>query len=213
MTTTRKSEPKQHPTYGFGVPKNTLAPHHFIVEIPRTTRGAGSEVLIMEDLGMQSETIESTVLDRVLIPRPYWTEISGPVKRTFNERLNAHNLRTSVWKTGRNAVDRLLGKELCVLAWAIEDLESSRVGIALRNWLGLRPEERWWLFGMVSETVQGVLDKECGWRIALRYALGHSQEANVNIARKSSKGQKKQESKKKDKQLLLPLKERNEKDD
>ena len=209
MAKKRESAPKQHPTYGFGVPKDTLAPHHFIVEIPRTTRGKGSDVLIMEDLGMQSENSDSTVLDRVLIPRPYWTEISGPVKRTFNERLKAHNLRTSVWKAGRNAVDRMLGKELCVLAWAIEDLESSRVGTALRNWLGLRPEERWWLFGMVSETVQGLNDKECGWRIALRYALGHSQEANLNLARKDSKGQQSRSNKK----IKLPIADKDERDD
>jgi len=213
MTKKQKSTQEQHPTFGFGVPKDILAPHHFIVDIPRATKGKGSEVLIMEDLGMNSDNNESAVLDRVLIPRAYWTEISGPVKRAFNERLKAHNLRTGTWKAGHNAVDRLLGKELCVLAWAIEELDKNRVGNALRNWLGLRPEERWWLFGMVSETVQGLNDKECGWRIALRYALGHSQEANLNIARNYSKGQKTQVTQKKDKQLSLPVIERNENDD
>lgn len=190
MTKKRDHKHEQYSTYGFGVPKNTLAPHHFIVEIPRATRGKGSDVMIIEDLGMNVEGADSVVLDRVLIPRAYWTEISGPVKRAFNERLKAHNLRTGVWKAGRNAVDRLLGKELCVLAWAIEDLESSRVGTALRNWLELRPEERWWLFGMVSGTVQGLHDKKCGWRIALRYALGHSQEAKLHTARRDPKKQK-----------------------
>ena len=196
MTKKRQSAPEQHPTYGFGVPKNTLAPHHFIVEVPRSTRGKGSEVLIMEDLGMDAGNGNKTVLDRVFIPRQHWTEISGPVKRAFNERLKAHNLRPGAWKTGQNAVDRLLGKELCVLAWAVEDLDSSRVGIALRNWLELRPEERWWLFGMVSETVQGLYDKECGWRIALRYALGHSNKVDFGMGRRTSKKPKKQERKK-----------------
>ncbi|MCG5534195.1 DUF3780 domain-containing protein [Halorhodospira sp. 9621] len=172
------------PTYGFGVPKATLAPHHFLVRIPRATRGKDSEVLIIEDLGMHKEGDAPIVLHRAMVPRAYWTEIAGPVKRSFNERLKAHDLETSTWRTGKNPVDRLLGKELCVLAWAIEALEEERVGRALRNWLALRPEERWWLFGMVAASSQGLLDKECGWRVALRYALGHSEDARTPEARR-----------------------------
>lgn len=175
------------PTYGFGVPTETLAPHHFIVQIPRATRGKGSEVLILEDLGMHREGDAPVILERALIPRAYWSEISGPVKRAFNERLKAHDLRTGTWKTGRNPVDRLLGKELCVLAWALEGLDEERVGRALRNWLSLRPEERWWLFGMVAATTQGVLDQESGWRIALRYALGYSEDSRIPTAHRDTK--------------------------
>lgn len=178
------SEPE--PTYGFGVPQTTLAPHHFIVHIPRATRGPESNVLITEDLGMHAEGDAPVVLDRASVPRAYWTEIAGPVKRAFNERLKAHNLRTGTWKRGRTPVDRLLGKELCVLAWAIESLEEERVGKALRNWLALRPEERWWLFGMVAATTQGVLDQQSGWRIALRYALGHSEDSRIPTARRDT---------------------------
>lgn len=166
-------------TYGFGVPKATLAPHHFIVTIPKATRGNESEVLITEDLGMHEGINDPVVMHRVLIPRTYWSEVSNPVKRAFNERLKTHNLRTSSWKTGRNPVDRLLGKELCVLGWAIEEIEAQRLGRALRNWLALRPEERWWLFGMVAATTEGLHDRESGWRIALRYALGYSQESRT----------------------------------
>lgn len=69
-------------------------------------------------------------------------------------------------------MDRLLGKELCVLAWAIERLDPEKIRIAVRNWLALRPEERWWLFGMTAMTVGGIRDADNGWRVALRYALG-----------------------------------------
>lgn len=181
-----KESAESTPTYGFGVPTETLAPHHFIVQIPRATRGKGSEVLINEDLGMHREGDAPVVLERALIPRAYWSEISGPVKRAFNERLKAHNLRTGTWKTGRNPVDRLLGKELCVLAWAIEALKEEHVGRALRNWLALRPEERWWLFGMVAATTQDVFDQQSGWRIALRYALGHSEDGRIPTARRDT---------------------------
>lgn len=178
--------PEPEPTDGFGVPKATLAPHQFIVRIPRATRGRESEVLITEDLGMHAEGDAPVMLDRAAVPRAYWTEIAGPVKRAFNERLKAHNLRVATWKRGRNPVDRLLGKELCVLAWAIEALEEERVGRALRNWLALRPEERWWLFGRVAASTQGPADTDCGWRIALRYALGHSDDRRTPTTYRAS---------------------------
>ena len=73
---------------------------------------------------------------------------------------------------GDTPVDRLLGKELCVLAWAIERLEPEKISIAVRNWLALRPEERWWLFGMTAMATGGLHDADKGWRVALRYALG-----------------------------------------
>jgi len=73
---------------------------------------------------------------------------------------------------GDNPVDRLLGKELCVLAWAIEGMAPENIPIAVRNWLALRPEERWWLFGMTAMSTGGVHDGNKGWRLALRHALG-----------------------------------------
>ncbi|MEB3175025.1 MAG: anti-phage-associated DUF3780 domain-containing protein [Cyanobacteriota bacterium] len=155
-------------TLGFGVPA-TLAPHHFAVKIPRANH---QPVLIVEDLGLGAGEGEREPLERVLLERHLWTEIAGPVKRVFNQRLKAHHLSPGQWKVGDNPVDRLLGKELCVLAWAVEGLEREKVGNAVGNWLALRPEERWWLFGMTATTVGLVADQGKGWRLALRYALG-----------------------------------------
>ena len=42
----------------------------------------------------------------------------------------------------------------------------------MRNWLALRPEERWWLFGMAAMSTGGVNDGGKGWRLALRHGLG-----------------------------------------
>jgi len=108
----------------------------------------------------------------VLLERPRWTAIRSEVQRAFNARLKAHGLKTSAWKVGENPVDRLLGKELCVLAWAVEDMEMEKIPVAVRNWLALRPEERWWLFGMTAMTTGRVTDGGKGWRLALRHALG-----------------------------------------
>jgi len=34
------------------------------------------------------------------------------------------------------------------------------------------PIRRWWLFGMAAVACGGLQDREHGWRVALRYALG-----------------------------------------
>ncbi|MDX8128022.1 anti-phage-associated DUF3780 domain-containing protein [Methylomonas sp. OY6] len=170
MATRKKdvAQPISHPTLGFGVPA-TSNPHHFVVEIPRNNTGS---VSVVENLGMQTHDQSQSEIPRVLLERTRWTAIRGEVQRAFNVRLKERNLKTSTWKVGENPVDRLLGKELCILAWAIEGMEFDHIPIAVRNWLALRPEERWWLFGMTAITTGGVNDGDKGWRLALRHALG-----------------------------------------
>ena len=164
----RGNSEKPKATLGFGVPA-TSDPHHFKVIIPRSNTG---KVQISEYLGLQASSDEFAVIDRVLLERPRWTAIRSEVQRAFNARLKAHGLKTFAWKVGENPVDRLLGKELCVLAWAVEDMEMEKIPVAVRNWLALRPEERWWLFGMTAMTTGRVTDGGKGWRLALRHALG-----------------------------------------
>jgi len=184
-----------HRTLGFGVPA-TSDPHHFVVRIPR---GNSATVLISEHLGMGSETAREQVIDRVLLERPRWTAIRAEVQRAFNARLKEHNLATGTWKVGDTPVDRLLGKELCVLAWAIERVEPEKIGIAVRNWLALRPEERWWLFGMTSIATGGIGDVDKGWRVALRFALGDVAQNELMKPRKLAEKQSHQP------QTTLPL--------
>lgn len=168
MTDSKKKPRYKHVTKGFGVPNDT-DPHCFHVEIPRSNSGA---VVISESLGMKSEVQSQGIIDRVILERPRWTAIRAEVQRAFNARLKEHGLKASKWSTGQNVVDRLLGKELVVLAWAVETMEMEKIPVAVRNWLALRPEERWWLFGMTAMSTGGVNDGEQGWRLALRHALG-----------------------------------------
>ena len=156
------------PTLGFGVPASS-DPHPFKVVIPR---GNSGKVQISEYLGLQALSDEHAVIDRVMLERSRWTAIRSEVQRAFNARLKDHNLDIATWKVGENMVDRLLGKELCVLAWAIEGMADEKIPVAVRNWLALRPEERWWLFGMTALSTGGISDGNKGWRLALRHALG-----------------------------------------
>ena len=157
-----------HPTLGFGVPASA-DPHHFKVIIPK---GNSGKVHILEHLGLQVHSDEFAVIDRVLLDRPRWTAMRSEVQRAFNVRLKEQKLKPSAWKVGENVVDRLLGKELCVLAWAVEHMTMENIPVAVRNWLALRPEERWWLFGMTAMSTGGLNDGEHGWRVALCHALG-----------------------------------------
>ncbi len=157
-----------HQTLGFGVP-TTSDPHHFKVVIPKANSG---RVQISEYLGLQASSDEFAVIDRVALERPRWTAIRSKLQRAFNVRLKAHNLKSASWKVGDNYVDRLLGKELCVLVWAVEGMEMKNIPVAVRNWLALRPEERWWLFGMTAMSTGGINNGNKGWRLALRHALG-----------------------------------------
>ncbi len=44
--------------------------------------------------------------------------------------------------------------------------------VAIKNWLGLKPEERWWLFTMTNAaTGHAISGRNKGWRKAVRYAL------------------------------------------
>jgi hypothetical protein len=170
-TLKKQTDTKQsyaHPTLGFGVPASS-DPHHFKVIIPKANSG---KVQITEHLGLQALSDEYAFIDRVMLERARWTAIRSEVQRAFNARLKEHNLKTSAWKVGENPVDRLLGKEICVLAWAVEGMAMEKIPVAVRNWLALRPEERWWLFGMAAMSTGGIGDGERGWRLALRHALG-----------------------------------------
>ena len=152
--------------------------HHFVVLVPPGNR---QDVLISEHLSFNSETgyvAPSVGLGphdaklRVMLARAKWNAIADDVRVEFNRRLRHDALPPGRWKTGNNPVARLLGKELTLLAWAIEDADPALVPAAVKNWLGLAPEERWWLFTMTNAATGHALHgRGKGWRKAVRFAL------------------------------------------
>lgn len=167
LPTSRATERAKTSTIGFGVP-TTSNPHHFQVNVPSTRR---EMVEISEHLGMKAVTDANSVILRCRLKLPYWKRVKRELQVSFNKRLREHKLKTSEWKTGSNSVDRLLGKELCVLAWTIENLNIENIPLALNSWIGLRPEERWWLFGMACRGSEDDYKRGYGWRAALKFAL------------------------------------------
>lgn len=169
-------------TEGFGCPR-TVDPHHFCIEIPTTRDGI---VLIAEHYGIKAGLGGlPEIAERCHLPRPIWSLIAEEVKREFNERLRAKKMKTSRWLTGANKIERLLGKELLVLAWAIEKAPADLVPNAVRNWTGLRPEERWWLYTAAAAATGHPDQSEIGWRKALRFALTENPLADSAFQRKA----------------------------
>ena len=169
--------PAQVKSEGFGfVPAEST--HHFLVTIPSNRR---EQILISEHLTWD-ESEERRKLNfalgreddnlRVILPRRYWDDIADAVRAEFNGRLRKNGLKLGQWKVGQTPVSRLFGKELVLLAWGIEDADPALIQDAIKNWLGLLPEERWWLFTMTNAaTGHATLHKGRGWRKAIRYAL------------------------------------------
>ncbi len=167
---------------GFGfVP--TESEHHFLVTISANKK---NDVLISEHFTWDNSEARrelSFALGqednkmRVILPRQKWDAIADPVKAEFNQRLRQLGLKSGLWtvkagKEGQTPISRLFGKELVFLAWAIEEADPALIPIALKNWLGLAPEERWWLFTMTNAaTGHAIAGRGKGWRKAVRYAL------------------------------------------
>ena len=162
---------------GFGfIPADS--DHHFLVLIPASRT---ESVIISEHLSWEpaKEPKRLTLAPgeedskvKAILPRGKWDKIAEFVEAEFNDRLRRQNLRTGKWKAGGVPLARLLGKELALLAWAIEDADPALIPAALNNWQGLLPEERWWLYTMTNAaTGHAVNGRNKGWRKAVRFAL------------------------------------------
>ena len=174
---------KEHIGFGFDPSESK---HHFLVIIPKTATG---KVLIYErfEWGNEEEDTDKIAelnlfdapeqkidqrFDRLKceLSRAKWKEIEAEVKTEFNQRLKSYGQKAAAWKQGQNALQRLFGKELTLLCWAIEDCDIKVIPTAIKNWQGLKPEERWWLYTMTNAST-GEAHTKYGWRTAIRYAL------------------------------------------
>ncbi len=149
---------KKVKTVDFGAP-DTFGAHLFRVEIPSSRN---ESIVIVEDFGyggMENGMAQDE--QRVIVKRPIWSDIAVAARAEFNLRLKAAKVTTGRWHSGTNLVDRLLGKELCVLAWAAETATAEQLPIVCSKWAALRPEERWWLFAMT--VAEAGLPEDTAW--------------------------------------------------
>jgi hypothetical protein len=177
---------KAKESIGFGFDPSE-SNHHFLILIPKTATG---KVLIYErfEWGNEEENFSKVGselsffdppeqkidqrFDRLKceISKNKWKEIEGALRAEFNMRLKDYGQKAGNWKQGQTPVQRLLGKELTLLCWAIEDCDLKVIPTAIKNWQGLKAEERWWLYTMTNAST-GEAHTKYGWRTAIRYAL------------------------------------------
>ena len=168
-------------TVDFGAP-TSFGAHLFRVEIPDARN---ESVVIIEDYGYRGqEGGFPRDEERVILKRQVWSAIADIARREFNDRLKAAKVLTGRWHTGTNLVDRLLGKELCVLAWAAETATEDQIHVICSKSAALRPEERWWLFAMTTAEAGMPDDTQRGWRRALFSALSDGDKPVVGRKRR-----------------------------
>jgi hypothetical protein len=148
--------------------------HGYLV---RLTKGRAARVQVFEVFGRppterEAQWAPETIL-RCEAAREVWDIISPEVRSEFNRRLKAEGKLAGRWGADETAVQRLLGKELLVLLWAVEqaDVKPEEIAAAIRNWAGLKAEEHWWLYTMTAATTGLAHQYGMGWRGALRQAL------------------------------------------
>lgn len=158
------------------------ARHGFLIDVPK---GSAQTDLItisehrgsdLHNLGADDATAikPNSASIRVLIDRARWLALASSFWDEANRRLRANGLPTQKFVKSPSKpvpVHPSLGKELCVLSWAVEDAPMNDIPNAIQNWESLAPEERWWLFTMTVATTGQALQKGIGWRKALRAAL------------------------------------------
>jgi hypothetical protein len=155
----------------------TESASHFLIIVPT---GTTQTIVVSEHLSWDPEHIEDSVhygerLDgqvRSCLDRKKWNAIADVARAEFNMRLKKEGKPPGRWKIGANTLNRILGKELTLLAWAIEDADPALIPTAIANWQGLTPEERWWLYTMTAAATGSYVNgRNRGWRKAVRFAL------------------------------------------
>lgn len=103
-----------------------------------------------------------------------WQSIAPSAEHAFNEYLREAGERPGRFrKTGETRLSiNNLGKELLVLAWAIEDATAAEVEVIKASWQRLHRIERWWLYNQTVALNGDPRGRGKGWRAALRLMLG-----------------------------------------
>ena len=156
--------------------------HGFLIDVPRGS-GSGDLICITEhrgdalnQLGERERAAPNPNHPglRVVIDRGRWLALAPEFWEEANRRVRANGLPTAKFQKNPAKpvpVHPSLGKELCILCWAVEEASPDDIPNALRNWEALAPEERWWLYTMTVATTGQAMQKGLGWRKALRAAI------------------------------------------
>lgn len=89
---------------------------------------------------------------RAKLSKTKWNYIQQDVKKEFNKRLLEVGLPKGSWDmTQTNFLDRFLGKELLLLAKAVDlGIDKDECMYILKTWLAMPQGERWYWYGKIT---------------------------------------------------------------
>ena len=110
---------------------------------------------------------------RVSMPIDRWQKIAPEFERVAADRFRQSNSGKFRFpkRFGSSQIPSSLGKELCVLCWGAETAKDEDFDKIIRNWNGLAPEERWWLYNTTVNNCGQALQVGKGWREAIYCGL------------------------------------------
>lgn len=112
-----------------------------------------------------------------------WRTISARVVRELAQDMGEAEVlgkKVPALKSGANRLSPLVGRELALLLWAIqEEGASEQLEALLHGWRELAREERWWLYAKAAAPGQRA---GAGWRRGLFHALSELPESRSAAA-------------------------------
>lgn len=155
-------------TSGFGFDASVSA-YHFVLKTRADGSVAIGERYVRGDDHDEAAPVE---FEKATLSAYRWDRIAAPVAEEFNRRLLAEGKRASRWLKQETPLAPYFGKELALIAWAVEDADPTIIPMVVANWRGLAPEERWWFYTTINATpTGGKSGGDRGWRKAIKIAF------------------------------------------
>lgn len=124
-----------------------------------------------------------------------WRKINSRVVRELAQDMGEAELvgkKAPGLKTGINRLSPLVGRELALLLWALQEEGAvEQLEAILHGWRELAREERWWLYAKAAAHGQ---QTGSGWRRALFHALSETAEFRAETPQAEKKSPKKSSS-------------------
>ena len=155
------------------------SPYHFVVD----THGENLVLIVERFVWGEGESPRGQDIRlKVKLDSYRWARVANHVADVFNQRLRRDGMRAATWRQrGETILAPHLGKELTLLAWAIEEAPDGVIQNMLYNWTGLAPEERWWLYTTINATFDHPdHGKDRGWRKAIKIAFADNPVGEVS---------------------------------
>jgi hypothetical protein len=170
---------KTRDTLGFGFDPTQSAHHFALIADSATGSVVVEDRFTWGDAEGDDDEAAPKATAKALLDAYRWARIAPTAAETFNARLRAAGLPTATW-TAESLLAPHLGKELTLLFWAVEDADPTLLPAMLANWIGLAPEERWWLYTTVNATSgHPEHGRDRGWRKAIKIAFAENPVASA----------------------------------